>query len=212
MAQQTRLANLIATPAPASIIVNTGSPAVDNSLYPTPGESVAQMPNPNQKLDTVESVTVSALVASGAVLLDPAGFEPFKLTIQAAVEALNGLAAAVDELLTPGVGYRWEDLGVGSALLRLDPNEALGLLWHFIDTPAEVHRDDAGNYVVSTRFGRDNPDPVVIASLRDMESAKYVAAQAVRDFNAATDVLPAAAPAARRPACSYPADAPGESV
>lgn len=177
---QAKASNIIDAPAPVSNNLDTGSPAADNALYPTPGESISQMPNGNRPLDTVESVTASALVASGAVVFDPAGFEPFKLTIQAAVEALNALAAAVDELLTPDVGYRWQDLGVGSALLHYDPSESE----RFIDslTPAEVHRDDAGAYVVSTRFGRENPDPVAIASVRDMETGKYVAAQAVREF------------------------------
>ena len=209
-AQAAAQARDAAAAAPPASNIDTGSPAVDNALYPTPAES-AQMRNlgPLAVVDVVESVAVSAepgesMRYSAFVLFDPAGFEPFRLTIQAAVEALNGLAAAIDELLTPGVGYSWEDVGVGNALLHHDPTEG-AFAWSFIVTPAEVHRDDSGAYVVSTRFGRENPDPVVIASVRDMETAKYIAAQAVREFNAANG-------SAAAPPSSSSESAPAESV
>jgi hypothetical protein len=169
--------NIIDNLAPSSTIID-GPVGSGFALYPDPDN-----PTPVSAVDIVESVTITPELAAGHVVFDPAGFEAFCLTLLAAVEALNGLAMALDAMLTPGPGYEWEDAGIDSAMLHYDPLAgAPDKLFRFVDMPAEVHRSEDGGYAVTVHFGTGNPAGDIVAVVRDMPTAKYVAAGAVRSW------------------------------
>jgi hypothetical protein len=119
----------------------------------------------------VMDVKVTADYDNGLVLFDAAGVDPIRCTLQAAAEAVAGFAMALDELLTPGPGYEWEDASFESAFLHDQNNDRVA---------AEIHRDENGGYAVTVRTGVDNPEGLVVGGGSSLESAKFIAVKFVR--------------------------------
>lgn len=168
----------LSTIAPVAVAITPVGVAVAE-LVPEPAVSlIAVVPTAEPASVMALDVKVSADCSDGSVTFDAAGFEPIRCSIQAAVAALDGFALAVDELLTPGDMFTWEDASFASAFLHDGTYENEGVA-------AEIHRDEtalghSGLYVITVHRGTNDPAGSVIGGAGDMNSAKFIAAKAIK--------------------------------
>lgn len=168
-------------------------PEATVSAHPVTIEVSEGTGKPPDKVEVLDFPAESCMVraAQGSVVLETAGSRgsaSIVLTVQAAVEAADGLAVAIDELLTPAPGFEWQDVSHETSLLWQhadggDFKPLIGLNQRPIEGPfmaAEVRRADDGVYEVTMRIGCENPAGQSVGAASDMASGKALACARVK--------------------------------